>query len=102
MGTVLKTASMKSVEYLNSLFVERYGDREEFVPPTTQADVSAAIQVLLNTDGIMPATAEQKATILALAEESGQTIAPNATVAGANRQIRNMRKTLSRRTYVNG
>lgn len=103
MSTTLTTASDKSVDYLRSLFVERFGHAlPDDQIGCTQAEVSGAIKTLLREEGTIEASTESKAEVLALATDLGIQVVPGATQAAVNRQIRTLSKNVQRRRYSEG
>lgn len=100
--STLVAPSEKSVEYLQTLFAERFGD--ELVCPVydTQAQVSGAIKTLLKDEGQIPASDEAKAEVLELSIALGITVVPGTTQAAVNRQLRTMRRDTQRKEYVKG
>lgn len=100
----LTLASEKSVEYLKTLFEERFGGElpTEQYEGLTQAQVSGSIKRLLQEEGILAPTPEQLERVSELATALGMKIQPGKTLAACNRQIRSMERTVNANEYRKG
>ena len=90
-------ASPASIKYLNDLFEERYEgtlDASQY-EGKSQSEVSAMIQTLLKSDGNRLPTDEALAKLSELASLRGCTIEPRGTLAGVNRQIREIERNMA-------
>jgi hypothetical protein len=100
-------ATPAQLSYLADLMVERYGDTVDVAQfqGRSKSYISGLIKRVLKEDGTVPASTESQDEVIALAAKLGYSLGslvPNATQAGVNRQLRDLRKRVSRAEYFKG